>query len=77
MSDQSLSNDIAKKRIHEALDTGTDILVTACPTCEQVLKKAAQEVAETEGKTISIRSIEDIIWQGIQEGKKNVEAAKA
>jgi Fe-S oxidoreductase len=70
MSDQTLSNDIAKKRIHEALDTGVDILVTACPTCEQVLKKAAQEVAESEGKTMTIRSIEDLIWQGIQEVKK-------
>lgn len=71
MSDQTLSNDIAKKRIHEALDTGVDILVTACPTCEQVLKKAAQTVGESEGKTMTIRSIEDLIWQGIQEAKKN------
>jgi len=77
MSDQALSNDIAKKRIHEALDTRTEILVTSCPTCEQVLKKAAQEVGEAEGKTMIIRSIEDIIWQGIQEAKKSAEATKA
>jgi len=66
MTDQGLSNDIAKKRIHEALDTGVDILVTSCPTCESTLKKAAQEVSEKEGKTISVRSIEDIIWQGLK-----------
>jgi len=77
MSDQPLSNEIAKKRIYEALDTGVGILVTACPTCEQVLKKAAQEVAETEGKTMTIRSIEDIIWQGIQEVKKSAESTQA
>ncbi|PNX49378.1 MAG: hypothetical protein BV459_00080 [Thermoplasmata archaeon M11B2D] len=77
MSDQPLSNEIAKKRIHEALDTGTNILVTACPTCEQVLKKAAQEIAENEGKTMTIRSIEDIIWQGLSEVKKNAETTKA
>ena len=77
MSDQTMSNEIAKKRIHEALDTGVGILITACPTCEQVLKKAAQEVGEAEGKTMTIRSIEDIIWQGLQEAKKSAETTKA
>lgn len=66
MTDQELSNDIAKKRIYEALETGTDTIVTSCPTCETTLKKAAQEVSESEGKTISVRSIEDIIWKGLK-----------
>ena len=66
MTDQELSNDIAKKRIHEALETGVDTLVTSCPTCETTLKKAAQEISETEGKTISVRSMEDIIWKGLK-----------
>jgi len=66
MSDQDLSGDIARKRIKEAIDTGVDILVTSCPTCEQVLKKAAQEIAEKEGKTINVRNIEDIIWKALK-----------
>jgi Fe-S oxidoreductase len=66
MSDQALSNTIAKKRIQQALATGVDTLVTSCPTCEQVLKKAATEVGENEGKTIAVRSIEDIIWEGVK-----------
>jgi len=66
MTDQELSNDIAKKRIYEALETGTDIIVTSCPTCETTLKKAAQEVSEKEGKTITVRNIEDIIWKGLK-----------
>jgi len=66
MTDQELSNDIAKKRIREALDTGVDTLVTSCPTCETTLKKAAQDIAEKEGKTISVRNIEDIIWLGLK-----------
>lgn len=67
MTDQILSNDIAKKRIYEALETGVDIIVTSCPTCETTLKKAASEISESEGKTISVRSIEDIIWMGLNE----------
>ena len=66
MSDQELSNDIAKKRIREALETGVDTLVTACPTCESTLKKAAQEISEKEGKTISVRNIEDIKLKGLK-----------
>ncbi len=66
MTDQELSNDIAKKRIKEALETGVDTLVTSCPTCETTLKKAAQEISEAEGATISVRNIEDIIWKGLK-----------
>jgi Fe-S oxidoreductase len=73
MTDQELSNDIAKKRIAEAIETGAEILVTSCPTCEQVLKKAAKAVSDEGGKTISVRSIEDIIWQGL----KNAEGTKS
>lgn len=66
MSDQSLSDDIAKKRIGEAIETDVETLVTSCPTCEQVLKKAAQEIAESGGRRITVRNIEDIIWRGVK-----------
>jgi len=65
MTDQKLSNDIAKKRVYAALETGVDTIVTACPTCETTLKKAASEISESGGKTISVKSIEDIIWMGL------------
>jgi len=71
MTDQELSNDIAKKRIHEALETGVDMLVTSCPTCESTLKKAAQEISEKEGKTITVRNIEDIIWRGLKDAENS------
>ena len=67
MTDQKLSNDIAKKRIYEAIQTGVDTIVTSCPTCETTLKKAASEISESEGKTVSVKSIEDIIWMGLTE----------
>jgi glycolate oxidase len=62
MSDQALSKNIAKNRIKQAIETGADILVTSCPTCEKVLKKAATESREYEGDGIVVRNIEDIIW---------------
>lgn len=70
MTDQDLSNNIAKKRIYEALETQAEVIVTSCPTCETVLKKAAQEIAASEGKTITVRNIEDIIWQGLKKSAK-------
>jgi len=71
MTDQELSNDIAKKRIYEALETGADTIITSCPTCETTLKKAAQEVSEKEGKTITVRNIEDIIWKGLKNAQNS------
>ena len=66
MSDQSLSDSIAKKRIKQAVETGADTVVTSCPTCETVLKKAATEIGESEGENIVVRNIEDIIWKGLK-----------
>ncbi|MBI5001435.1 MAG: (Fe-S)-binding protein [Euryarchaeota archaeon] len=66
MSDPSLSDRIAKNRIRQAIETGADTLITSCPTCEQVLKKAATDVGGSEGKNIAVRNIEDIIWMGVK-----------
>ncbi|HID74204.1 MAG TPA: (Fe-S)-binding protein [Thermoplasmata archaeon] len=66
MSDIELSDDVALDRVREAIETGADILVTACPTCETVLKKSAKTVGEREGRTIQVRNIEDIIWKGVK-----------
>jgi len=66
MSDAPLSDRIAIHRIHEALETGAEILITSCPTCETVLKKAAKTVAQEEGSSIAVRNIEDLIWKGLK-----------
>jgi Fe-S oxidoreductase len=66
MSDESLSDKIALARIREAVETGADTLVTSCPTCETVLKKAAATINEKEGTNIVVRNIEDIIWKGLK-----------
>jgi len=66
MSDVELSDAIAMTRIREAVETGAELLVTSCPTCEQVLKKAATELKKSGEKSITVRNISEIIWRGIR-----------
>ena len=66
MSDAELSDQMAMRRIKEALDTGADTVVTSCPTCETVLKKAATAAAAEGERSIQVRNIEDIIWKGLK-----------
>ena len=68
VSDTDLSKDIAAKRIQEALDTGAEMVVTACPTCEMVLKNAA---AATEGKPIQVKELNDLLWKALKKSGKN------
>jgi Fe-S oxidoreductase len=58
-----MSGRIGRERIGEAMDTGTNMLVTACPTCEQVLRKAAQAM---EGKPLVVRDLSDLLWQALK-----------
>ncbi len=66
MSDIELSDKIGKTRIRQAIDTGVPLLVTPCPTCEQVLKKAAASVVESGNESITVRNISDLIWKAIK-----------
>ena len=43
--DRTLTDAIAQKRIDEALETGAEVLVTACSTCNEVLQCAAESKA--------------------------------
>ncbi|MDI6840008.1 MAG: (Fe-S)-binding protein [bacterium] len=60
MSNVELSDRIGKVRIRQAIDTGAPMVITPCPTCEQVLKKAAA----LEGNIV-VRNISDIIWKAL------------
>lgn len=65
MSDAELSDKIGKTRIRQASATGAELLVTPCPTCEQVLKKAAAASGE-EGNSIKVRNLGELVWQAIK-----------
>jgi glycolate oxidase len=62
-TDTEMSSQIARHRMEEAADTGADILVTACPTCEQVLRRAASEFKE---RKIAVKELSDVIWDSIK-----------
>jgi len=60
--DNELSDRMSQTRVEEALATGAEMLVTACPTCEQTLKKGARMIAERNGgKPIPVRHILDLV----------------
>jgi glycolate oxidase len=62
-SDLEMSADVSHSRILEALDTEAEILVTACPTCEQVLRKAASGIQD---RKIAVKELGDIVWDALK-----------
>jgi Fe-S oxidoreductase len=66
MSDVNLSDDIALVRIKQAIATGAPLLITPCPTCEQVLKKAAATVKEKGNGSITVKNLSDVVWQALR-----------
>ncbi len=66
MSDADLSNEIAVRRIEQARATGADTLVTACATCEQVLKKGAMAVGQSGNGGMTVRNISDLLWKALK-----------
>ncbi|MEE8597540.1 MAG: (Fe-S)-binding protein [bacterium] len=66
MSDVNLSDDIAIVRIKQAIETGAPLLITPCPTCEQVLKKAAATVKEKGEGDITVKNLSDVVWKALR-----------
>ncbi|MGB7055406.1 MAG: FAD-linked oxidase C-terminal domain-containing protein, partial [bacterium] len=65
VSDNELSNRIAANRINEAIKTKVDTLVTACATCEQVLKTAATAAADQGNGKINVMGLQQMIWKAL------------
>ena len=53
------SQAIAEKRVHQALNTGAEILLTACPFCNITLNDAVKSL-EKEG-TIKVMDITELV----------------
>jgi glycolate oxidase len=67
VSDKPLSDQMAEKRITEALKTGVDTVVTACATCEQVLMNATQAYADKKGNgKVKVMGLQQLIWKALQ-----------
>ena len=61
ITDKKLSEKMAENRVHEALDTDADYLVTLCPTCELNLKNAAKE----HNGILEVKNVLDLVWEAI------------
>jgi len=57
-----VSLDIAKRRVEEALQTGSQILLSACPFCEQNLKEATSAL----GGKIRVMDISELLLESCQ-----------
>lgn len=49
-TDRELSREMARNRARQAADTGSDLLVTCCPTCELALLRGSLTVGRERGK---------------------------
>jgi Fe-S oxidoreductase len=61
ITDKSLAERLAEKRMNQALETGVKTLVTLCPTCEINIRNAANR---NEGKLI-VKNVLDLVWEAI------------
>jgi glycolate oxidase len=65
VSDNELSDRIAAARIKQAAKTKVDTLVTACATCEQVLKNAATAAGGNGGGKINVMGLQQLVWKAL------------
>lgn len=61
VTDKKLSEKMAENRVHQALDTGADYLVTLCPTCELNLKNAAKE----HNGRLEVKNVLGLVWEAM------------
>jgi glycolate oxidase len=59
--DDSLSIEISKNRIRDALAVGAEMILTVCPTCESTLLRASGRLMNQIGKFIDVRSLWDLL----------------
>jgi len=59
--DFAMATGIGKARLLEAIELGADIVVTACPSCEDSLSAVLQEVKKETGKNLKIVDLTEIV----------------
>lgn len=61
VTDKSLAERLANKRMNQALDTGVDTLVTLCPTCEINIRNTSNR----NGGKLKVKNLLDLVWDSI------------
>lgn len=65
-ADTSLSQRIAMHRITEAVETGAEMLVTCCATCENTLKQAAAALSKEGKPSIKVRDVSQLVFSALK-----------
>jgi Fe-S oxidoreductase len=63
--DDRLSIEIAKNRVLDAARTGTEMIITVCPTCESTLLRASGRLINQVDKFMDVRSLWDLLDQSL------------
>jgi len=59
--DREMSLDISRRRVENALQSGTDILVSACASCKDTLKKGLRLIPKAKRSSLLIKDITELI----------------
>lgn len=66
MVDDSLSMEISKNRLRDAIDVGVNMIVTVCPTCETVLGRGALRLLNETGEDMEVLNLWDLLDQSLR-----------
>ena len=65
MVDSDLVSAVAARKIQMALDTGAEIIVTACPQCERTMSAGVR----AQKKRVRVLDVTEMVWRAIERGE--------
>jgi heterodisulfide reductase subunit D len=65
MVDRDLVSAVAARKIQMALDTGAEIIVTACPQCERTMSAGVR----AQKKRVRVLDVTEMVWRAMESSK--------
>ncbi len=66
ITDPELVEEMSKQRMKQAIDTGVDVLVTVCPTCESTLLTGSMLARKEYKKRVKVMSIWELLDKALE-----------
>ncbi len=66
ITDPELVEDMSKQRMKQAIDTGVDVLVTVCPTCESTLLTGSMLARKEYKKRVKVMSLWELLDEALE-----------
>lgn len=63
--DWPIGERIADVRVKQAIDTGADILATACPYCIHMLEESMKSMSVAEGKELEVKDVSELLAEAL------------